>query len=104
RCHTNLQLRFRRRILRRESSRFVRFDGAFCVVRRIRANGAMPWPYQHRRIVKRRFVLGSNRLPKVSHAPPRTVYLPPYFSTVAPATFLYCSYSTGSVTSSSTIT
>src|SRR6184192_3251143 len=36
--------------------------------------------------------------------PPRTMYLPPYFSTVAPASFLYTSYPTGSTISISTIT
>src|SRR4029077_18960743 len=35
--------------------------------------------------------------------PPRTMYLPPYFSTVAPASFLYSSYPIGSRMSISTM-
>src|SRR4030095_8182373 len=35
--------------------------------------------------------------------PPRTMYLPPYFSTVAAASFLYSSYPTGSTMSISTM-
>ena len=47
---------------------------------------------------------GSQSPSSTSVAPPRTMYLPPYFSTVAPASFLYSSYPAGSRISISTIT